>query len=408
VSNSAQFNYDYDKAKHYYNLKNLEDLNITDLEKRLVTFVNTNSFDKAEQIAKEVLLRDSINQEAWLVYLIMAKMQNINKPFDDYKKGENKLSIVDYVFFDDFKLKKENHKIADSIYNLILSTQREEESFKNYNYLLFYLSLCIYLNQSFDEAYYHSAQIYQKLQIYDKAEQFYSKVNKNHELYFISQRNIVFNKRHHESNDKAIKYLFSLIEQYTDNYDFLVDLADLYRIEKDYEKAIVYYSKVLNLNRQDILRWRLFYLRGICYERLNNWNLAENDFLESLKINSEASQTLNYLAYAWIERNIFIDRSLKMLEIAHEKDPENHYILDSLAWAHYKKRNYLVASRLMEKVIDIAPGEAISLDHLGDIYYAMGRKREAYYMWKQAKDLATVEDDIIDEIVKKIENYYAG
>ena len=33
----------------------------------------------------------------------------------------------------------------------------------------------------------------------------------------------------------------------------------------------------------------------------------------------------------------------------------------------------------MEKVIDIAPGEAISLDHLGDIYYAMNRKREAIH-----------------------------
>ena len=42
----------------------------------------------------------------------------------------------------------------------------------------------------------------------------------------------------------------------------------------------------------------------------------------------------------------------------------------------------------MEKVIEIAPGEAISLDHLGDIYFSLGRKREAHYIWKQAKDLA--------------------
>ena len=45
----------------------------------------------------------------------------------------------------------------------------------------------------------------------------------------------------------------------------------------------------------------------------------------------------------------------------------------------FKKNNFEIASKLMEEVILRAPGEAISLDHLGDIYFALGRKREAYY-----------------------------
>ena len=62
----------------------------------------------------------------------------------------------------------------------------------------------------------------------------------------------------------------------------------------------------------------------------------------------------------------------------------------------------------MEKVIDMAPGEAISLDHLGDIYYAMNRKREAIHLWQQALELADPEDEIQDEVQSKIENFYAG
>ena len=61
----------------------------------------------------------------------------------------------------------------------------------------------------------------------------------------------------------------------------------------------------------------------------------------------------------------------------------------------------------MEEVIDMVPGEAISLDHLGDIYYAMNRKREASFFWKQAKDLASPEDDVIEKIEKKLEEYNA-
>ena len=149
-------------------------------------------------------------------------------------------------------------------------------------------------------------------------------------------------------------------------------------------------------------------MRGICYERLNNWKLAEEDFMKSLDINQDAPQVLNYLAYGWLERNIFLDKSLEMLIIANKKDPDSHYILDSLAWAHYKKNNLEVASKLMEEVIDRAPDEAVSLDHLGDIYLAMGRKREALYMWKQAIDLASPEDNILDEVKTKLKKYNAG
>ena len=62
----------------------------------------------------------------------------------------------------------------------------------------------------------------------------------------------------------------------------------------------------------------------------------------------------------------------------------------------------------MEEVIDMVPGEEISLDHLGDIYFAMNRKREAAYYWKQAKDLARPEDNIIESIEIKLRKYNAS
>jgi Flp pilus assembly protein TadD len=149
-------------------------------------------------------------------------------------------------------------------------------------------------------------------------------------------------------------------------------------------------------------------MRGICYERINNWKSAEEDLLKSLDINPESPQVLNYLAYSWVEKNVFLNESLKMLKKAYEKNPKSHYILDSLAWAHFKKNNLKIASKLMEEVIIRAPTEAISLDHLGDIYFAMGRRREALYMWRQAKDLTEPEDNIIDKILIKLNKYDAG
>ena len=109
--------------------------------------------------------------------------------------------------------------------------------------------------------------------------------------------------------------------------------------------------------------------------------------------------------YLGIKINLNRDDNLSEQAIALLKD---YYILDSLAWAYYKTNNLILAAKLMEQVIEMAPGEAISLDHLGDIYFALDRKREASFLWKQAKDLAEPEDDIIKSINKKLENYYAG
>ena len=136
--------------------------------------------------------------------------------------------------------------------------------------------------------------------------------------------------------------------------------------------------------------------------------MAEKDFLYSLELNSSSPNVLNYLAYGWLERDENIDLALEMLIDAYKAYPESYYILDSLAWAYYKKKQLVKAVELMEKVIEMAPSEAISLDHLADIYFALKRKREAIFFWKQALDLAMPEDMISENLIKKLEKYNAG
>ena len=86
--------------------------------------------------------------------------------------------------------------------------------------------------------------------------------------------------------------------------------------------------------------WRLFYLRGICYERFYKWNLAEKDFLYSLEIEPDNPDVLNYLAYGWLERDQKLETAMQMLTKAYQANPDSYYILDSLAWAYFKKINF--------------------------------------------------------------------
>ena len=192
------------------------------------------------------------------------------------------------------------------------------------------------------------------------------------------------------------------------NNDYRIPLVDDCRWDdfEEYKKAIIIYNEMISENKEDI--WKIFYLRGICFERMNDWNNAEKDFLNSLDIKPDSANVLNYLAYGWVEREIRLDQSLQMLETAYKANPKSYYIIDSLAWAHFKKNNLNEAARLMEMVIDMAPGEAISLDHLGDIYYAMNRKREAIHFWQQALELAETDDEIEESVQSKLDKFNAG
>jgi len=411
MANSAMSFFDYEEANIYYENGDIVNLNDSDLEKKLLANVNTNSLDKATKVAKDILQNDNLNQDAWLVYLTHAKLHNNSEAFNVLKKQHlaEELSIIKFVFYDDNQIKKNNNDIAQSLLDIVQASNADNNELQGLDYLLFYLSLSLNLNPKFNESFYITAQIYQMLKNYEKAERFYNKVQKDHNLYLESQKNIAINKKYQNNVKKAEEELISLINLHPNNENLIISLADFYKSTKQYKKAIPYYSVVLN--NQDLdedQRWRLLYIRGICYERINNWKSAEEDLIKSLEINPESSQVLNYLAYSWIEKNIFLNKSLKMLKKAYEKNPESHYILDSLAWAHFKKNNLKIASKLMEEVIIRAPAEAISLDHLGDIYFAMGRRREALYMWRQARDLADPEDNIIDKILIKLDTHNAG
>ena len=410
IANTAIKLFDFEEAYLHFQSSD-SNFSESDLHNELLILVHLNLLSNAEEVAKKILKMNNLNQEAWIVYLTYAKIHNNTYAFDEYRKkiNEPEMALLNYIFFNENSSIKNNEIIARSILEVVQASFKDDESQLNYNFLLFYLSIANLFDPNFNEAYYYSAQIYQILQNYYKAESLYNKVHVNHNLYVDSQKNIAINKSKLGFFKDGEHQLIKLIEDYSNSDNLLVALADFYRLEKKYDEATTYYSKVINLQDNSFSElWRLLYLRGICFEKLSKWNLAEKDFLHSLKIKPNSPQVLNYLAYGWLERDQNLDQAIQMLQKAYKANPQSYYILDSLAWGYYKKNELQKAVDLMEEVIVLAPGEAISLDHLGDIYFAMKRKREAKYFWKQALDLAEPEDMIVDILKQKLEELNAG
>ena len=408
IAQTAFNNYDFSQVLNEYSSKiNKEYKN--DYLDELVSAVITENIILSENISKKILAMDPENQEAKLLLMVKFINSNNKKNLRElrFDADNQKNDLFEFIFFLNDQVKSKID-ISNSFLEIVRSSYSKQSSnySQNYNFLLFYTSLAILINNQNYEAIFIKGQLLQMIDDYIFAEATYQKIPKQSEYFTDAQRNIAFNYSRENGFDDIENKIKLIIANNNEDYEINKILADFYRIEKKFDLAIKLYSELIQKNSNDL--WYMLYLRGICYEQSDNWEKAEVDFLQSLKIKRDSPNVLNYLAYGWLERDIRIDESFVMLVDANNANPDSHYILDSLAWAYFKKKNYVKAAELMEEVIDMVPGEAISLDHLGDIYLALNRKREAIYFWRQAKDLAKPEDEITENIQKKLSEHDAS
>ncbi len=408
ISQTAFNNYDFAQVLHEYSVNTNEDYKYDYLDE-LISAVVTENIILAEKIAKKILITNPDSQEAKLVSMVKAYNSKNESEIHALRldSAGNKNNLYEFIFFLNDTIKTQS-SISNSLLEIVRSSYAttDDNYSHNYNFLLFYTTLSILINNENYEALYIKGQLLQLIEDYFFAEATYLKIPENNNLFLDAQRNIAFNSSEENVFNDAENKIIEIVKKNNQDFELKKILADFYRVKKKYNLAINIYSELIKNNSNDI--WYIFYLRGICYEQSDNWQKAEKDFLQSLQLKSNSPNVLNYLAYGWIERDMKIDESFVMLTDAYNANPDSHYILDSLAWAYFKKKDFVKAAELMEEVIDMVPGEAISLDHLGDIYFAMNRKREAAYFWKQAKDLATPEDKIIEKIEIKLRKYNAS
>ena len=138
---------------------------------------------------------------------------------------------------------------------------------------------------------------------------------------------------------------------------------------------------------------------GAVYDQLGQKEVAEKVLLEAVSLMPNNPQALNYLGYLWLEGGKNIDQAFDLVRQAAELSPDEPNIMDSLALGYYLKQDYKKALELAEKATNLLPFSSVAHAHLGDIYQAVGREREAGYQYKKALDLTT---DITPELTEKL------
>ena len=276
---------------------------------------------------------------------------------------------------------------------------------KNYQLSNFYLKISFFLNNKFapnktllaenffyQQKYELSKKIYNSLKSIGPVYSWYASINLATILSDIEDKEYsIFNLE-----DK-----FNLLPNPDLEHNY--ELANFFKDREYYQESIKYYSSALQYIKQDhFLFPKILDRRGTSYERLGDWDNAEKDLKESLRILPDQPHVLNYLGYSWIDRGINIDKALEMIIRANELKKNDGYITDSLGWAFYVKKNYLDAEKFLQRAVEILPLDPIINDHYADTLWMLNKHIQARYFWKHVLGLDSVEQKLKDNVSKKL------
>jgi tetratricopeptide (TPR) repeat protein len=288
---------------------------------------------------------------------------------------------------------------AEALYGLGSAGSRQGDEFP----ALVYLRLSLYLRPSSDLTAVTLASLFEQLKQGDQVIAAYQLVPMGSPLKTGVDIQIALELGGMGKTDEAVRRLTEIVATRPHDVEALSALAELQRSTKKYvEAAATYDQAIAAIGIPQRNNWTLFYFRGICYERSQQWPKAEVDFKKALELYPDQPMVLNYLGYSWVDQGLNLEEAFKMLRRAVELQPNDGYIVDSLGWAHFKLGQYSEAAETLEKAINLKPSDPGINDHLGDAYWRVNRRIEAHFQWNHARDMGPDPEDL-PAVLKKIE-----
>tara|TARA_Y100000992_G_scaffold270873_1_gene211461 strand:+ start:1645 stop:3330 length:1686 start_codon:yes stop_codon:yes gene_type:complete len=296
-----------------------------------------------------------------------------------------------------FSCKNSNDILSEFLF-LISNLYSSQDNFEKSN---FYLNLSNFLNPKFI---FNLSLVVENQYLnkeYKKAKKTLKNFKKEDNFYYWyrvkKEAQIIAKQRNKKESLNYIEAEFAKIKK--PNNKILFDIANFYKNSKEYKKSIKFYSEVIK-NLYDISEMKsdLLYRRGGSYERIGNYEKADEDLLNALKIKPNDAYILNYLAYSWLERDYKINEAIEMLKVAYSSENNDPYIIDSIGWGYYLINDFLKAEEFLKRAVELMPDDPIVNDHYGDILWKLDRKIQARYFWGNVLKM----DDAETEMIKKI------
>jgi len=156
--------------------------------------------------------------------------------------------------------------------------------------------------------------------------------------------------------------------------------AEAWSKQQDTERAWQLIQQGLEQFPEDL---NLLYTRAMLAEKRDDLALLERDLRFILEREPDNAMALNALGYTLADRTTRYAEAKQLIEQAHQLNPEDPAVLDSLGWVNYRLGNLDEAERLLRRALQEFPDHEVAA-HLGEVLWAQGKQKEARKLWLEA------------------------
>ena len=290
--------------------------------------------------------------------------------------------------------------VAEAFYNISTAMGSSQNSYEG---ALILSALSLYLNPNQDLPKIWNAEILEQAGKPQLAAHYYKQLKGplTQTVEFKKASNLI--SCGHE--EEALPLLQELKRANRESTPLWLALANVYQKLKNWPAALRAYTRVLEIEGESNRTYAsdIYFARSFIYSQQQQDALAESDLKKALELNPDNPMLLNHLGYQWLERDQTLDKGFELVEKAYKLRSTDPHIIDSMAYAYYRKAQYQKALPLAEKTVDIMPQSSVANAHLGDIYKALGRHREAVFQYRKALALKyDLTPELKEELSAKI------
>ncbi|MEO8523979.1 MAG: tetratricopeptide repeat protein [Caldimonas sp.] len=144
----------------------------------------------------------------------------------------------------------------------------------------------------------------------------------------------------------------------------------------------------------------LLYEQAMAEEKLNRVDEMERLLRRVIALKPDHHHAYNALGYSLAERKIRLPEARMLIQKALELSPGEPFITDSLGWVEYRLGNREEAIRILRLAYQSRPDPEIAA-HLGEVLWSAGKTDEARKVWREGRTRDS-SNDVLRETLARL------
>ena len=189
-----------------------------------------------------------------------------------------------------------------------------------------------------------------------------------------------FNNKNYK---KSLEIFLTILKKEPKSIDILMFTANNYMQIKDYENALIYLEKLIQLNQK---LPQIYYNRGICLNMLGKTQDAIDNFKEALSLKNNFFESYIQLGQLLKKENL-LDDALSIYKSALTNVIQKDLINVNISEIYYIKKNYQLSKRFAEEALNLNPKNYFAMINIANCFMELGEVDKGIIELEKAKKI---------------------